>query len=298
MATKVRRTSPRTTGQSGLSPSQPRIRRSTYRQMQRAETEQNEAREVNRRVGKAQVLTERDMEIVRRIAQGQVIGLEQARQVFWTKADGSLAARTTAQTRLSQLVGAGYLLTAYTNVRRPGEQVYSLTRKGAALLSGLERERGSIGLPSQTEMRQQLDAQDVRITLERELVGRGARLVDWKNERNLRSQQTQQIKSLVKNKRRKLTQAELDALPDIADAQAVVEETGGLTYELNIEIDGQYFGQMLSRKISDMHALAHKSGLPVVWATTGGVERIARLNREIAEAGASGTIRVIGITTY
>lgn len=272
--------------------------RSQYQRVKQQQAEETQAREVKRRVGKAQVLTDRDMGIIRRIAKGQVLSLEQARQVFWRKADGSLAARTTVQTRLGQLVGAGYLQTDYTNARHPGEQVYSLTRKGANLLTPLERQRASLGLPGQSELRQQLDAQNVRISIERDLAGRGAQLLDWKNEHELRAEQTSQIKQLVRQKGRRLTQAELDLLPDIADAQALIEDARGQIYGLNIEIDGQYFGQMLRNKIADMYSLSRQTALPVVWATTGSSERIARLNREVASAGATGAVRVIGVEDY
>jgi hypothetical protein len=272
--------------------------RSQYNRARQHQENEAQAREVKRRVGKAQLLTDRDMAIIRRIAKGGVMSLEQARQVFWRKEDGSLAARTTAQTRLGQLVGAGYLRTDYTHARRPGEQVYSLTRQGANLLTPLERARAAIGLPGQNEIRQQLDAQNVRINIERDLAGRGAQLLDWKTEHDLRSEQTREIKKLVKHQGRKLSQAELDQLPDIADAQAVIEDTSGQIYGLNVEIDGQYFGQMLKNKIGDMHRLSQQTGLPVVWATTGSPNRAARLNREIDGAGASQTVRIIEVEDY
>ncbi len=67
---------------------------------------------------------------------------------------------------MAQLVGSGYLETAFTNVRTRGEQVYSLTQKWATCLTPIEQVRLTIGMPGTNEMRQQLDAHDARVILE------------------------------------------------------------------------------------------------------------------------------------
>ena len=265
---------------------------------------------ISRRVSKAKQLSDRDYDLLRRVGTGHVLSLEQARQIFWKKDDGQLAALTTAQYRLAQLVGSGYLKTDYTNVRRPGEQIYCLTPKGAALLTPLERSQMTLDMPNHKEMKQQLDGQDTRIKLEQRLAEQGERLLHWKSERQVRSeamsersrhQAEQQRASTPKNRLHNLKQyrpkqENIDAQAvNVGDAQAVIERADGSLYTLDIEIDGKYFGKMLKQKIVDMKELSQKSGTPLIWATSGR-ERAARIGQEVSAAGAANHITVIDVS--
>ena len=189
-----------------------------------------------KQVGKAKVVTDRDKEVLRFVGQGGVASLNQIHRRHWTNAQ-----ERTAQERLHQLVRAGYLKRDYTHIRKPGEIIYGLTRKGADLFSVLQKDRFTIGLPTHNEMKQQLIAQETRLEIERQLAERGGKLISWHNERELRSQQRKEQLAQGKSFQSRLQ------LEDIADAQAVVADANGQETTLEIEIDGQYFGEMLKK---------------------------------------------------
>ena len=273
----------------------------------KAQREQEYAK-IARRVSKAQQLTERDFNILRRVGTGHVLSLDQAREIFWTKPDGQLAALTTAQCRMGQLVGAGYLKTAYTNVRRPGEQIYCLTHVGAKLLTPLEQTRMAIDMPNHKEMKQQLDGQDARTKLEKHYRTHGERLLYWKSERQVRSEALSErshqeyaaakashhLSNLKQYRAKTRTDVGFEAV-NVGDAQAVIKKADGSTYNVDIEIDGKYFGKMLAQKIGSMQELSQKSGTPLVWATSGAI-RTTRIKREVEAAGATANIIVMDIS--
>lgn len=240
-------------------------------------------------------VTDRDKHLIRLAAKGQVYSLEQAHSLYWHKADGSLADKKTAQARLAVLVQAGYLCTGYTSVRKPGEQIYWLTISGAGLLTRVEQDRAIIGRPSPYEMRQQLDAIDARIKLESLLATRNATLLDWTGERELRSEQSSAIKAKVHDLGRLLTQDELNEMPHIPDAEALIKDVSGPIYRLAIEIDGAYFGSMLRSKIVGLSRQADTTGVRVCWATAAGKVRQANLQRAINEAGAQANIWLLSL---
>lgn len=225
-----------------------------------------------KKVGHAKTLTERDHQVLRWVGQGGVAGLGQLHRRFWPQAK-----ERTAQERLNQLVAAGYMERQYTNTRRPGETVYGLCRKGAAMFSKLEQTRLTVGLPNRQEMKQQLLAQATRLILEQKQAERGGKLVEWLNEHRLRSLQ----------RREQIASGESISAPlefeDIADAQAILTDEHGETSCLDIEIDGQYYGQMLKNKIASLAS----SGRPILWVTNGGSGRARRIELEIAGAKAS-----------
>jgi len=228
---------------------------------------------------KAIVLTDRDREILKFIGQGGLASLGQLHLKFWLPAK-----ERTAQARLGELIRAGYIASQQVHVREAGEQVFTLTRKGAAEFNDLERRSFIIGLPAHHELKQQLVGQDLRLAIEKELAERGLKLTDWQNERQLRSNQRRQEEHTRKAKGWvKAINSE-----DIPDARAIIQSAEGVSGELDIEIDGQYFGKMLSEKIKSLA----KSGRPMLWATS--ATRVGRIQTELGRIGAT-NIQVVAV---
>lgn len=196
---------------------------------------------------KAKVVTERDQELMRFIGQGGVATLDQLHRRHWPN-----ALVQTARDRLSQLEKAGWIKSQAVNVGSRGNEIaFTITKKGAALFPKSEAERFYIGLPSQGELKQQITGQDTRIQLEKQLAERGEKLLYWKNEREIRSEFYREQAAYNKkygyaHNKQHWNRPSVD---DIADAQAVVIDGEGNERTLNIEIDGQYYGKMLDKKI-------------------------------------------------
>ena len=204
---------------------------------------------------KASVLTRRDHEILRFIGQGWLASLDQLHRKFWAH-----ATPITTYERMRELVRAGVVERKTVHLRKAGELVYVLTRLGAAEFPYPERQKFIIGLPARHELKQQLLAQDARLILERNLANQELHLVDWLNERELR----------------RISGRE----GEIPDARAIIQDNQGGLSELDFEIDGAYYSQMLKAKLRDFG----KSGKQLVWVTTPG--RVARIRREIQRLGA------------
>ncbi len=242
------------------------------------------------RISRAGQLTTRDCQILRLAGQGQVASLALLHRRFWPE-----GLQSTARYRLAQLVGSGYLQTAFTNVRRPGEQVYCLTEQGAAIFTFLERQRFTPGMPGTNDMRQQLDAQEARYYLERRLTGQGERLLDWKSEREIRSAAFKERDKLEKEKGRRLNMLELAELPALPDARATVERTRNgdyETYQIDIEIDGAYFNAMLKAKLVGLLQVRRATGRPLIWVTTTH-RRAERIKQEIAKIGGTTEVTLL-----
>ena len=73
----------------------------------------------------------------------------------------------------------------------------------------------------------------------------------------------------------------LYALNDIADARMTVQTQEGRIYRQEIEIDGEYYGQMLRNKIEAYRL----KGSPMLWVTTS--KRANRIKDDIAKGGAT-----------
>ena len=227
-----------------------------------------------KRVGQAKTLTDRDREILRFIGRNGVAALGQIHDRYW-----HTAKERTALERLQQLVNAGLLVRDQTDCRNLGksETIYGLTRKGANELGYMSAARLMVGLPNHGEMKQQLYMQDAFSRLEKDLEARGAVLVEWRNERELRGEQRREqirLKGRAAGSRSRLN------FEDIADGQAVIQEADGQLTTLDIEADGAYYGRMLTNKLADLG----RSGRPTLWVTTG-AGRAARIEREVEEAG-------------
>lgn len=220
----------------------------------------------------AKQITDRDRQIMLRIGEGGLLTFSQIKHLFWPEAK-----EQTALDRLTQLVKAGYLLDYQARVgQRPGQPltpIYVLTKKGAANFEKLVQQRLSIGLPAAHELKQQILAQEARIKLEQQLTERGAKLLQWRNEHDLRGEA---VRDKMKGKK-----IGFGKMADIADAAAIIENADGTTEQLDIEIDGQYYGQMLKNKIAKFG----RAGKPVLWVSAGAA-RAERIQSEIATTSA------------
>ncbi len=168
-----------------------------------------------KRLTTAKKLTGRDYEILRFIGSGGLATVDQLHRKFWAGKQ-----KRTARERLLQLEKAGWLKTHFVAFRQREEQelVLVLTSKGAVQhFSAAERERFIIGLPASHEQKQQLLFQETRLAIEEQLAQyhqhtegdemvssahqsglksplesefKGQlKLVDWRNEHELRREQ-------------------------------------------------------------------------------------------------------------
>jgi hypothetical protein len=201
------------------------------------------------------IATERDLMVLRDIGQNGIAPFAYIKAHYWPDQQGR-----TCRERLTRMERAGWITKEYVSLRRPGELTFSLTRLGAGHFTLPERQRFMIGPLARHEIRQQLDALDARVVLVNQYEAQGFRLLDWKNERELRSYQTS------------------TAGEEIADCQATfVNDSTAQVVELDIEIDGQYYGQMLQKKIGVLAA----TGRPSIWATS--AARADRIRQAVAE---------------
>jgi len=162
--------------------------------------------------------------------------------------------------QLNQMVRAGWIAVRSTDVRHPGraERCYVLTTKGAQLFSRVARQELQVGAPSAGELRQQLLAQEARIQLEYAARERGAQVIEWRSERVLRSAYNRQWATAQRLGGPSPAQ-------ELPDAQAVLREADGRIHVIDIECDGQYYGQMLKSKVDRFHG----SQRPIVWVCEG-----------------------------
>jgi hypothetical protein len=103
-------------------------------------------------------------------------------------------------------------------------------------------------------MKQQLLAQEALLKLEQEWAGQGKTIVNWKHEREIKSALRHQQNDGVDTSQ-----------VEVGDAQAIVrDQTTGEIYDVEIEVDGEYYGKMIKNKI-DRFAASNK---PTIWVTT------------------------------
>lgn len=209
----------------------------------------------------ARQVTARDLRLLQWIGQAGIASQDQLHRHFWAGQQPE-----TAQNRLAQLVKAGYLQTTLCDVRRAdGEVVYMLTDEGRQQFAPQDQATLRVGWPAVGELAQQLLAQDTYLYLAEQVQTQGGELVAWHTERDLRSAFYQAARRAA---------AQHHAPPDweIADAQAVITTIEGRTQEVDIEIDGQYYGQMLRRKA----ARFGQGGRPTLWVCPPARERAVR----------------------
>lgn len=171
---------------------------------------------------------------------------------------------------LKHLEKGGWVEHHFIQVCKQGQLVFTLTAKGAREnFSQAARKNLMIGLPANSEIKQQMLAQKARMQLEEQLAVEGKRIIEWQNERQLRRETIRNIKSGISN---------LLDLNDNADARMTVMSKDGQTYRLEIEIDGEYYGQMLRTKLETYG----KKDKLLLWVTT--PNRASRIYKEIALA--------------
>jgi hypothetical protein len=221
----------------------------------------------------ARRLTKRDLAILEWIGRSGIAGEQQIMRRFWPDSRAE-----TARDRLRQLVKAGLLTAHVCDVRRPGEDVYSLTGQGRRHFDPCERSRLQVGLPTVGEIRQQMIAQDAYLYLEEQARAHGEHLADWRAERELRADFRRTQAAAAR---------EGQVIPDweIADAQAVIAGADGARQTLDVEIDGQYYGRMLRQKVERCGA----GGRPTLWVCAS-QRRAAAVQRIAAPYG---NIRVV-----
>lgn len=238
----------------------------------------------------ARVLTERDRDLLLFVGTQEVTSLEQLARRFWPEARLS-----TAQDRLTQLVRSEYLRSkrCYTrNAQKAGELVYSLTRKAVPLFSIAEQARLHVGLPPSNDIEHRLLANEVRLRLEEQLYADGGRLIGWHSERELRADCGREVARRVRVTANMPAAKDLSTVNahgagfkpgivgrkqlDIADARAVIQSCDGTIQEIDIEIDGQYYGRMLQEKAESLG----RGSRPVLWACSG-PGRVATVTRVV-----------------
>jgi hypothetical protein len=193
-------------------------------------------------------LMARDLAILRWVGRGGLAAENQLIRRFWP---GCRAA--TARDRLRRLVQADYPARHICDARRPGEVVYTLTPCGRRLFPPDEQRTLQIGLPAAGARRQQLVAQDAYQYLEQEAHAQGGHLIAWLGEAALRS-------AFYRTARAGPRQA-LAGPTEIPDAQVQIAGVDGRTLTYDVEIDGQYHGQMLRKKLDRFGT----GGRPTLW---------------------------------
>jgi hypothetical protein len=98
--------------------------------------------------------------------------------------------------------------------------------------------------------------------LEKYLVERGKKLLIWKNEHQLRSELRQTTGNRWVN------------TAGIADARAIIVDQKGNGEELDIEVWGQYYGQMRSAKIQAMLASSRPTLIVIARNQAEAVQRL------------------------
>ena len=197
-------------------------------------------------------LTARDLAILRWVGRGGIAAESQLSNRFWP---GCRA--TTAHDRLRQLVKTDYLARHICDARRPGEVVYTLTPPGRRLFPPAEQRTLQAGLPTASAIRQQLVAQDAYLYLEQEAHAQGGHLVAWQGEAALRSA----FYRAAHAGKRQARAARMTAIPD---AQVQIAGADGRMWTCDVEIDGQYHGQMLRQKLDRCGT----GGRPTLWICT------------------------------
>lgn len=176
-------------------------------------------------------LTERDLKVLEWIG---CCGGDELRHIsarYWP-----LCKPHTADVRLMKLVTEGYL--SVTRDRRDVTRTFFLTEKAAKSLPGVSRLHLQIGVgPDVTRAQSRMLPMAIS-TIEANARAQGGELIYWRTEREVRA-------ALL---RRKVDNEELS----MADGQAVIRGADGRFHELNVEIDGEYYGKMLTEKLEKL----------------------------------------------
>jgi hypothetical protein len=194
-------------------------------------------------------IMERDLEVLKFIGKGGLASISQIHAKFWSDTK-----EKTCLDRLEKISKAGYLKCQLsTHLNPEGERVYLLEPASFKLFSRAIQDRFFKNIHT-SEIKQQLLAQDALLKLEKEWAEQGKVIVNWKHERELKSELSHQ-------QHKGIDTSEVE----VADAQATVrDDSTGEIYQVDIEVDGEYYGKMLKSKI-DRFAASNK---PTIWVTT------------------------------
>lgn len=197
-------------------------------------------------------ITARDEAIFRWIGGAGIASFDQLWRRYWPG-----RSEQTAMNRLRRLTKAGFLEMHMCDARRPGERVFTLAEGCHWQVGSAHRAALHTGLPSPSEIRQQLLAQDAYLILEAQLHEQGGKLLEWRSERQLRAK-------LLRARHRARQDSESLAAMSIPDAQVDILSTTGERQTLYIEIDGAYYGKMLWQKAKYLAEPGHA----VIWVCT------------------------------
>lgn len=198
---------------------------------------------------RAKIATERDLEIMQLAGMDGLASFRIIKNQFF-----ELANDKTARARLTQMEKAGWIQSGRTDARQRGELVFFLTDKGHQFFTPAERQYFMQARAS--EYKQQLMLQEARLRLKQEVEYDGGKILEWKNEHQLKSEWR-------KAEMAGLQYGEVDELPD---AEAIIELADGSTYQIGIEADGSYFGKRLSSKCERFGEGGNN--YQVMWVTT------------------------------
>lgn len=211
------------------------------------------------------VITKRDRELFRFLGEHETATFDQIRQKFWPNS----VTKQTAQDRLDKLRRDG-LIQKFDYLPNDSSQKklvrYQIKRAALQYLDAETASRLYTKPLQDHEVPQVIATVQARLELERQ----GYDVQGWISERELRREQHQDI-------------ANSQSYDTIADGQVIVIDpsTGEVT-RVDVEIDGQYYGKMLKKKLDCF------SGREVIWATT--PNRISYISKKVNQ-----NIKVIAI---
>jgi len=129
----------------------------------------------------ALVITDRDLEVLKFIGKGGLASVSQIQSKYWTGAK-----EQTCRERLEKLQKAGLLNSQLITTRNPkGELIFTLQPAAYKLFSRAIQDRFFNNVTN-SEMMQQLLAQEALLKLEKEWAEQGKVLMDWKHEREIK----------------------------------------------------------------------------------------------------------------
>ena len=195
------------------------------------------------------IIQDRDRQIFRFVGEHETATFEQIKAKFWP----SSANDETAKQRLDKLRRAGYIARHdYQPDVLHATSRYTITKKVLRETASENASRMYTGKLIEREITQAIKSVEARLELER----RGYTVEGWISERQLQREQQAQIAQARKNGHHHPT------APAISDGQAVILNPDGKVVCADVEIDGQYWGRMLTKKINGF------AGRHVFWACT------------------------------
>jgi hypothetical protein len=210
-------------------------------------------------------ITQRDRNLFNLLIQHETATEDQLFRKFWVNS----VTKQTCRDRLNKLRAAGYLEVYFDyqpNPQRKPSRRYQVKGTVQQVIDSEHSSRLHRGLITEEEIIQAIDGVEARLVLEKQ----GHKVVEWINERELKSKQ-----------RRGIVIGEIGkGESEISDGLAVIEDqaTGKISY-LEVELDsGNYYGKMLREK------MAKFEGRNVAWiVTNSNPKTLSRVNQVAAK---------------